>query len=165
MTKQRQSSARLAAGTVTPRNAASATSYVTGTASRGNLTDARRIEILERELQSLSLRLTITRSVARDMSTWVRDDEESVDLVIADVLRRWQDRDLCGQPAGPDDPEEFWNQYANRVEFAPPGSDDEYRAEFCPAGPEPISIDDYYLAVWQAHVAQLRAAAGGAATI
>ncbi|GIH19663.1 hypothetical protein [Rugosimonospora africana] len=83
------------------------------------------------------------------------DDDSGVDLVINDVARRWRGHESSAL----DGPDGFRNQYANRVEFAPPGSDHEYRPEFCPPKPERIEIEEYYKAVWQAHIADLRAAA------
>ena len=103
------------------------------------------------------VQLKATRMVTRDLSPWT-DDDAGIDLVVEHVLGAWSD----GDPDR-DEPCEltrFWNRYANRVEFAEPGTGDEFRAEFCPAEPGPMDTDDYYRAVWRSHIAGLRARAG-----
>jgi hypothetical protein len=80
--------------------------------------------------------------------------------LIEDVLIQWTracDGHIDGQP----DLDAFWNGYANRVEFAPSDSGDEFRAEFCPAELTHMDTDDYYRAVWRARVARLRTGADG----
>lgn len=110
----------------------------------------------------MDLHRAVIRLVARDTSLWLDDDDESLDMIVTDVAQRWRER----QPGG-DDPAEleaFWNQYANRVEWASPGSGDQYRAEFCPAeARESFDTGDYFHAVWTAHVAELRASTSPAA--
>lgn len=125
-------------------------------------TEAEDLSKLKSEVESLRLRLVVTRMVVRDVSAHV-DDEAGLDLIINDVVSRWLDRDQTREPFVLDGPGGFWNWYANRVEFAPPGSDDEYRAEFCPPEPERLEIEAYYEAVWHAHIADLRMMAAAAA--
>jgi hypothetical protein len=127
--------------------------------------ETERIAGLEHELVSLRVRLTITRLVAVDIGRWVDDGEDGVDLVVDDVLRLWRNRDQEGGPADLAGPGGLWNRYADRVEFAPPDGRDEFRAEFCMSAPEPFNADDYYGAVWGAHVADLRAASRAQANL
>lgn len=104
-----------------------------------------------------TLHLKATRIVTRDLSPWT-DDDAGIDLVVEDVLGRWSGN----SPDADDEPCElsrFWNRYANRVEFAEPGTGDQFRAEFCPTGPGPMDTDDYYRAVWRTHIDGLRATA------
>jgi hypothetical protein len=101
-------------------------------------------------------RLSVTRLVARDVSQWVNDDDAVLDLVVNDVLACWRERDR--QSDEPVDLVRFWNEYANQVEFAPAGSDNQFRPEFCPDPPGPMDTDVYYRAVWLAHAANLIAA-------
>jgi hypothetical protein len=118
--------------------------------------NARRAAELERELESLRLRLIVTKVVARDASQWLNDDDASLEAIITDVVRQWQAR-LEDEPTVIDGPDGFWSRYANRIEWAAPDSDDEYRREFCPlheAGR--FDTDAYFHAVWAAHVAELR---------
>jgi hypothetical protein len=102
-------------------------------------------------------RSTVARLVVPDMHAWVEDDDGCIDLVIADVLARWQTRG-SDEPARLGGHGGFWCRYANRVEYAPPGSENEYRAEFCAPG-EKLNTDEYYFRVWAAHIAGLRQAA------
>lgn len=121
-----------------------------------SLNDTETIATLTRERQTLHHRLTVTKLVIRDVSPYL-SDQANIDLIVEDVLRLWQQHPQNTEPTELDGPNGFWNRYADRVEFAPPGQDDDYRAEFCPPGPARIDIADYYTAVWQAHTAQLRA--------
>lgn len=123
--------------------------------------DSEGLSRLKGEVESLRLQLAVTRLVVRDVSAHV-DDDAGVDLIINDVVSRWLERDQAREPSLLDGPDGFWNWYANRVEFAPPGSDHEYRAEFCPQEPERLEIEEYYEAVWHAHIAGLRAMASAA---
>jgi hypothetical protein len=148
------------AGSAAHRRTATDAAQGTGDAATACLADAHRVAALERELESLGLRLLATRLVVKDMSQWVNDDDGSVDLVIEDLLRCWQERDRDGEPAEPGGLDEFWERYAKRVEFASSGSDQEMRAECCPDDPTLLEGDGYYYAVWGAHVAQLSAATG-----
>jgi hypothetical protein len=110
---------------------------------------------IEDEVTLLRIRLTVTRLVARDTSQWVDDGPASLDLIIADVVAQWQRHE-----PGNNDPsalEDFWNRYANRVEWAPPDSDNQYRPEFCPANPREFDCANYFRAVWAARVLELRA--------
>jgi hypothetical protein len=136
MSSQRRT---LAAGTVADRSA-----------------DAARVAELEAELLSLGQRLLVTRLVAQDMSRWVEDDTPTVDLIIGDVLVRWR---ACGNHGDPTSLNDFWWQYANRVEYASPENGNEWREEFCPPESEPFDDGAYYEAVWLAHVAELHAQA------
>ena len=112
---------------------------------------------LEREIDAQNLRLVATRLVARDVSQWVEDDSGSLDLIVEDVLTGWHEHLRCRSETL--DPDRLWNRYANRVEFAPPTSGNEFRSEFCPVGSGPMDTDDYFRSVWAAHVAGLRSAA------
>lgn len=91
----------------------------------------------------LLARAMLNRYVGRDISQWLQDDDDAIDLVIQDVLSRWQ-RD--------DDVAAVWTRYANSVEYAPDGSPNEYREGF--ADGEDLEV--YYRNVWVAHVAALR---------
>ncbi|GIH20915.1 hypothetical protein Raf01_90870 [Rugosimonospora africana] len=106
------------------------------------------------QLKTLDLRLAVTRLVVRDVSEHLGDDEAGIDLIVEDVLRLWQQ---SGQddPATLDGSDGFWNRYADRIEFAPAGGDDRYRAEYWPPG-QGIGFEEYYRAVWRAHLSQLR---------
>jgi hypothetical protein len=128
-----------------------------------------RVAELEHELELLKLRLEVTRLVVMDMSRWVENQDDLLDLVIDDVVTRWlardPDADVPARPGGRRESHRglraFWRQTANRVEYAPEGSQDEYRAEFCPLdGQVATDIDAYYCRVWAAHVAELQQAAG-----
>jgi hypothetical protein len=131
----------------------------TGVAPGVGLPEAEHFAMLGRQLESLRVRFAVTRQVVMDMSRWVDDDQEAVDLVVDDVLRRWSERDRSDESAEIVGPNSFCNQYAHRVEFAPPDSGDQLRAEFCPPEGEPFNAVHYYSSVWRAHVADLRAAA------
>lgn len=121
---------------------------------------AGRMAELEREVEVMRLRLAVSRVVTRDVSQLVNDDDATLDLIVDDVMRRWQARS-ADEPAVLDGPDGFWSRYANRVEWAPAESDDEYRAEFCPAN-ESMRFDteEYFRAVWAAHAAELRTGQG-----
>jgi hypothetical protein len=110
----------------------------------------------EHELSHLGLLLAVNRVVFEDVRDYL--DEEAIGLVIADVFHRWQQRDPRDAPQTLDGPDGFWNRYADRVEYPPPGCADEFRAEFCPDGPGPFDVEGYYRAVWRDHVAGLTAA-------
>jgi hypothetical protein len=117
----------------------------------------RRVAQLEREVESLRLRATINRILGRDVSAWVNNDDSDLDLIVEDVVQQWLAR-KDSDPSVLDGPCGFWSRYANRVEWAPPESGNEYRAEFCPAHEDdPFDTDDYFRAVWAAHVAGLGA--------
>jgi hypothetical protein len=89
----------------------------------------------------------LNRYAGRDISQWLEDDDDAIDLVIQDVLSRWQgDGDLAA----------FWTRYANSVEYAPPGSPNEYREGFA----EGEDLEVYYRSVWAAHAASLRPVGG-----
>ena len=110
---------------------------------------------LEHEVALLQLRAAVTRLVSRDASQWVCDDMASLDLIVKEVAAGWSAQGTAGEDLA--DLEAFWNQYANRVEWAPPDSGNEYREEFCPASEGgPFDTDGYFHAVWAAHVAELR---------
>ena len=114
---------------------------------------------VEQEVAQLQLRAAVTRLVSRDTSQWVEDDAASLDLIIEGVAAGWAAQGTAGEDFT--GLEAFWNQYANRVEWAAPETGDEYREEFCPASEdEPFDTDVYFRAVWEAHVAELRGAAG-----
>lgn len=118
-----------------------------------------RLAELERELASMRVRLAVTRVVTRDVSQWVNDDDAILDVIVEDVAQQWTGR-TDSDPQELDGPWGFWGRYANRVEWAPPESGNEYRPEFCPANPDtPFDSDDYFRAVWTAHAAGLRGAA------
>jgi hypothetical protein len=127
-----------------------------------------RVGELEHELELVKLRLEVTRLVVMDMSRWVEDDDDCLDLVIDDVVARWLARDpstdrppLRGLREWHHGLREFWRQIANAVEYAPDDCEDEYRAEFCPPeGQVQKDTDGYYYRVWEAHVAELQQAAG-----
>jgi hypothetical protein len=127
-----------------------------------------RVAELEHELKLYRLRLEVTRLVVMDMSRWVEDDDDCLDLVIDDVVTRWLARDSDTDEPAPRGLREshrglrqFWKQTANRVEYAPEDSGDERRVEFClPEGQVEEDTDGYYYRVWAAHVAGLRQAAG-----
>lgn len=125
----------------------------TGSAQRLRLAE------LEQELASMRVRLAVTRVVTRDVSQWVNDDDAILDVIVEDVAQRWIGR-TDSDPQVLDGPEGFWSRYANRIEWAPPESGNEFRAEFCPTDPDtPFDSDNYFHAVWTAHVAGLRRAA------
>ncbi|GIH16073.1 hypothetical protein [Rugosimonospora africana] len=117
----------------------------------------RDIDPAEQELSRLRLLLAVNRVVFEDVRDYL-DDDESIDLVIADVLHRWQERDPDATPNTLDGPDGFWNQYADRVEHPPPPSTGEFRPEFCPDRPGPFDVEGYYRAVWRDHVTGLAAA-------
>jgi len=129
---------------------------------------ADRAAVLEHELELLKVRLEVTRLVVMDMSHFVEDDDDCLDLVIDDVVTRWLARDPHADKPVPrglrerhHGLREFWMQIANRVEYTPAGSEDPHRAEFClPEGQVEELSDGYYYRVWAAHVAELRQAAG-----
>ncbi|GIH19683.1 hypothetical protein [Rugosimonospora africana] len=108
---------------------------------------------LERQLEDMILRLAVTQLVYRDVTVYV-DQDELVDRVVENVVRGWRCRKQ-GAPTELGGPDGYWNQYANRVEFAPASSGDTYRAEFCPDVSQPFDEHDYYRAVWHAHIAGL----------
>src|SRR5258706_12809393 len=66
--------------------------------------------VLDYTPEVVRLRLAVTRLVVQGMSTWVDDDNASLDLVIDDVSARWQEHEAHGGKPG--DLEHFWNQYA-----------------------------------------------------
>jgi len=118
---------------------------------------AGRIAQLERELEVMRLRLAVSRVVTRDVSQWVNDDDAVLDVIVDDVMRWWLARS-AEEPAVLDGPDGFWSRYANRIEWAPAESGNEYRAEFCPVNESArFDTDEYFRAVWAAHVAELRA--------
>ena len=130
--------------------------------TRTNRRIGRVLTDLEDEVALLQLHAAVNRLVSRDASQWVNDDVASLNLVVEDVAAGWwaqgtAGKDLTGLEA-------FWNRYANRVEWAPPETGDEYREEFCPASEGgPFDTDGYFRAVWAAHVAELRGRAEGPA--
>jgi hypothetical protein len=95
------------------------------------------------DLDAARGRVMLNRYVGRDISQWIDDDDDAMDLVVQDVLSQWQADDDLGV---------FWTHYANAVEYAPPTSHNEYREGFG----EGEDLDGYYRAVWSAHVASLR---------
>jgi hypothetical protein len=113
--------------------------------------DAARIAELEREVDRLRLRALVVRLVAAEISDFVVEDDLWV--VVDDVIARWLAR-------APDDPQElagargFWSRYAGAVEYAPPGSDSEFRMEF--ADHDDGTDGWYFLAVWADHVGRLQ---------
>jgi hypothetical protein len=119
---------------------------------------ARLLVELGRELESLRLMATVNRIVGRDVSAWLDDDDASLDLIVDDVTRKWLSR-TDSDPQTLDGPDSFWSRYANRVEWAPPDSDDEYRVKFCPSDRDDFDPEQYFRAVWRAHVAELGSAA------
>jgi hypothetical protein len=121
-------------------------------------TGARLLVELGRELESLRLMATVNRIVGRDVSAWLDDDDASLDLIVDDVTGKWLSR-AESDPQTLDGPGGFWSRYANRIEWAPPDSDDEYRVEFCPSDPDGFDPEQYFRAVWRTHVAELRRAA------
>ncbi|HEY2674189.1 MAG TPA: hypothetical protein VGJ07_27960 [Rugosimonospora sp.] len=125
----------------------------------------RRVAQLEREVESLRLRAAINRILGRDVSAWVNNDDSHLDLILEDVAQQWLARKDSDPPVL-DGPYGFWSRYANHVEWAPPESGNEYRAEFCPAREDdPFDTDDYFRSVWAAHVAELRALTEGPETM
>jgi len=107
---------------------------------------------IEDEAALLLIRLTVTRLVARDASQWVDDDPTSLDLIVEDVAAQWHRQEPGNaDPAGLED---FWNQYANRVEWARDGGN-QCRPEFCPANPLDFDCDNYFRSVWKARVIDL----------
>lgn len=117
---------------------------------------SRLVAKVECELERLRALTVINRAVGRDASYWLDDDDADVDLVVDDVLHQWLIRSTS-DPRVLTGFAEFWTQYANRVEWPPPGSEEEFRAEFCPADGEPFDREEYGRAAWRAHVNQLRA--------
>ena len=111
------------------------------------------ISAVQREVEALGARVTITRLVAQDMSVYVGADEAKINLVVDDVLAKWAE-DAPGTGAA-----DFWRRYANRIEWADLNGGDEYRAEFCPPPGEPFDDDAYFEAVWADHCETLRLAA------
>jgi hypothetical protein len=121
---------------------------------------AGRIAQLERELEVMRLRLAVSRVVTRDVSQWVDDEDAVLDVIVDDVMRWWLARS-AEEAAVLDGPDGFWSCYANRVEWAPAESGNEYRAEFCPANEGArFDTDVYFRAVWAAHAAELRTSQG-----
>jgi hypothetical protein len=117
-----------------------------------------RLAELEQEVERLRALAVINRAVGRDTSLYLDDDEAALDLIADDVLCQW----LTREPSDPQaltGSESFWTQYADRVEWPPPGSEEEFRAEFCPPDGEPFNREEYGRAAWKAHVEQLRTAA------
>jgi hypothetical protein len=108
------------------------------------------------ELTNMSLRMNVVWLVARDLSPLVNHDDDCVNLVVEDVLRRWQTVDPDQRQAQPGGLDGFWDRYADQVEYGRPDSGDQYRAEFCPPDPESFDLDAYYAAVWRAHATDLR---------
>jgi hypothetical protein len=111
------------------------------------------IAALQREVEALGSRVTITRIVAQDLSVYVSADEVRIKIVVDDVLAKWAE-DAPGTGAAA-----FWRAYANCVEWADLNGGDEYRAEFCPPEGEPFDDHAYFAAVWADHSETLRLAA------
>jgi hypothetical protein len=111
------------------------------------------IAALQREVEALSCRVTITGLVAQDMGVYVGTDAAKIKLVVDDVLAKWA-ADTSGTGAA-----DFWHAYANRVEWADLSGGDEYHAEFCPPPGVPFDDDAYFEAVWADHCETLRLAA------
>jgi hypothetical protein len=107
----------------------------------------RGVNAVLRELQKFQARLMLNRYVGRDLSLCLGEDDAVLDQVVEAVLSQWK-------PGT--DVAELWESYANRVEHADDGSDDEYRAtpndRFSPDGSD---VDRYLRDVWLDHLSQL----------
>lgn len=88
-------------------------------------------------------RVIINRYVGRDLGCKVEDDHD-IDLIVDDVLSQWRDGESPG---------DLWERYANAVEYAPPGSPNEYREGFAEEGAD---LDTYLHAVWEDRLEKLR---------
>jgi len=90
-----------------------------------------------------------------DLPTELPPDADAGELLEFMGRDKKAQRDLTFVLDGPDG---FWSRYANRIEWAPAESGNEYRAEFCPVNESArFDTDEYFRAVWAAHVAELRA--------
>lgn len=102
-------------------------------------------KLLAETERNMAARLEVVRMTARDVSQHLNDDDDALDLLVDDVLSFWD---------GESDLSELWRVYANKVEYAPPGGDQEYRSGFS----EGDDLDTYYHAVWGAKVDELKEA-------
>jgi hypothetical protein len=103
------------------------------------------LTLLAEMQRNMAARLEVVRMTARDVSQYLKDDDDALELLVDDVLSFWD---------GESDLSELWHLYANKVEYAPDGSDQEYRSGFG----EGEDLDAYYRAVWGAKVNELKEA-------
>jgi hypothetical protein len=109
---------------------------------------------LNHELERLRVVAAVNRVVGRALGLCFDGEDGSLDIIVEDVTRRFLAR-TDEDPQIIDGPGGFWDKYSDPIEHAP-GTDYEYRPEFCPEDGGEFDLDDYLRAVWRAHIEGLR---------